>query len=78
MPLIDTYCGMKIHVYYGDHLPPHVNVYYNEYHMAIAVESGISLIGRLPVNQQRLIKKWIIKNSDWALNMFYRVNPTLK
>lgn len=77
MPLIGVLNGMKIYVYYGDHLPPHIHVYYNEYHMIIVIESGKQYSGRLPVNKYKKINKWLYKNADWIKEAFYRFNPGL-
>jgi len=34
--------------------------------------------GDLPVNQKRQVIAWIRDNVEWALNVFYELNPELK
>jgi len=78
MPLIGTIDGIKIYVYYRDHLPPYIHAYYNEYQIVIVIESGLSWSGNLPLNKEKIMNKWLNNYSDWALSVFYRFNPSLK
>lgn len=78
MPLIDSFQGIKIHVYNGDHRPPHIHASYNEFEVLIQIEDGAIYAGKLPNKQLKLVLDWLGKNSDWALEVFHELNPNLK
>jgi hypothetical protein len=33
MPIVDRFNGIKIHIYNGEHRPPHIQAVYNEFAM---------------------------------------------
>ena len=39
MPNIDSLAGIKINVYSGDHLPPHIHAVYNEYEVLLIIKT---------------------------------------
>lgn len=45
MPTIDSFNGIKIHVYNGEHRPPHIHADYNEYEALIEIERGSFIPG---------------------------------
>ena len=78
MPLIESIKGIKIHVYNGEHRPPHIHADYNEYEVLIEIESGKIYAGSLPTKQRKIVFEWLTENADWALEVFYQLNPELK
>lgn len=78
MPTIDSFNGIKIHVYNGEHRPPHIHVDYNEFEILIGIERGVIYAGDLPVKQLKQVFDWLSGNSEWALEVFYELNPELK
>jgi hypothetical protein len=78
MPTIDSFNGIKIHVYNGEHRPPHIHADYNEYEVLINIENGEIYAGNLPAKQLKLVFDWLSGNSEWALEVFYELNPNLK
>jgi hypothetical protein len=78
MPTIDTFNGIKIHVYNGEHPPPHIHADYNEYEVLIEIERAVIYSGNLPNRQLKQVFDWLAGNSDWALEVFYELNPRLK
>ena len=40
MPTIDIFNGIKIHIYNGEHRPPHIHADYNEFEVLIDIEKG--------------------------------------
>ena len=78
MPNIDSIGSIKINVYNGDHRPPHIHDIYNEYEVLIEIETGDIYAGYLPNKQLKRAYKWLSENSDWALDVFYELNPELK
>ena len=78
MPTIDSFNGIKINVYNGEHRPHHINASYNEFEILIVIESNEIYAGELPNKQLRSVLDWLSVNSDWALNVFYELNPNLQ
>ncbi len=78
MPTIDSFNGIKIHVYNGEHRPPHIHADYNEFEILIGIEWGVIYAGDLPVKQLKQVFDWLSGNSEWALEVFYELNPELK
>lgn len=78
MPTIDNFNGIKIHIYNGDHRPPHIHANYNEYEVLIEIERIMIYSGYLPTKQLKQVFKWLKNNNEWALEVFYELNPELK
>ena len=78
MPLLESINGIKIHVYNGDHRPAHVHATYNEFEILIEIESKRIYAGSLPNRQLRVIYEWLSFHDEWALSVFYELNPDLK
>ncbi len=78
MPLIDSIKGIKIHIYNGEHRPPHIHAVYNEYEVLITIENGKIYAGSLPAKQIKIVFGWLTVNKDWALEVFYQLNPELQ
>lgn len=78
MPLIDNIKGIKIHVYNGEHRPPHIHADYNEFEVLVEIESRKIYAGSLPSKQLKIVFDWLADNSSWALEVFYQLNPELK
>jgi hypothetical protein len=51
MPTIDSFNGIKIHVYNGEHRPPHIYANYNDFEVLIEIERGVIYSGNLPNRQ---------------------------
>lgn len=78
MPLIEKINGVKIHIYNGEHRPPHIHASYNEFEILIEITTGSIYAGDLPNKQLKIAFDWLSGNSDWALEVFYELNPELK
>jgi hypothetical protein len=78
MPRVDTINGIKIHLYNGEHRPPHIHAQYNEFEILIVIETGQIYAGEMPNRQLKQVFDWLSGNADWALEVFYELNPELK
>jgi hypothetical protein len=78
MPVIDRFNGIHIRIYNGDHRPPHIHADYNEFEVLIEIETGLIYAGDLPNRQLKMVFDWLSGNTDWALEVFYQLNPELK
>ena len=77
MPTIDFFDGIKICIYGGEHRPPHFHAIYNEFEIVIEIESNNIYAGDLPNKQLKKVFDWLAGNSDWAMEVFYELNPEL-
>jgi len=78
MPTIDNIEGIKINVNNGEHRPPHIHAVYNEFEVLIIIENKEIYAGKLPGRQMKTVFGWLSGNSDWAIKVFYELNPHLK
>lgn len=58
MPVISCFLGIIIKMYFGDHLPKHFHVEYNEYEAMIDIESFEVIKGKVPQKVLSLVKEW--------------------
>lgn len=59
MPRIDSFNGIKIYNYNGDHRTPHIHAIYAEYEVLIIIETGKIYAGDLPTKQLKNVLDWI-------------------
>lgn len=78
MPLIDSIEGIKISIYNGEHRPPHIHARYNEFEVLIVIEGAQVYAGILPGRQLKTVLDWLSENVDYALLVFYELNPQLR
>lgn len=65
-------------MYNGEHRPPHFHAIYNEFEVLIEIEKECIYSGDLPRKQLKQVFDWVSGNADWALEVFYELNPELK
>lgn len=61
MPEIARLAGVTIHIYYGDHPPPHVHVRWSGRSAKVDLDGRV-IEGVLPIGRRRLVVRWIAKN----------------
>ena len=75
MPLISSFYGVLIYMYFMDnrqHHAPHIHALYQGHEAVFAIESADLLDGKLPLRQMRLVQAWIELRreeliADWSL-----------
>lgn len=75
MPLISTFYGILIYLYWKDtrqHHLPHLHAHYAGEEAVFGIESGDLLDGALPLRQTRMVQGWIEIHrdelmADWSL-----------
>jgi Domain of unknown function (DUF4160) len=72
MPTIAIVAGMKVLVYYNDHLPPHFHVDYAEYKAQISMREGKLLEGGLPSKKLGIIEDWAHKHKEELLECWQK------
>ena len=51
MPNFDSFDGIKINIYNGDHLPPHIHALYGDDEVLLVIETIAIYAGYLPAKQ---------------------------
>lgn len=58
MPVLSTFFGITIRMYFADHAPPHFHVQYAEFQAVVEIGSGRVLAGQLPGRCTALVEEW--------------------
>jgi hypothetical protein len=77
MPNIAYFEGIKINIYNGDHLPPHVHVEYGNEEALLVIVDGSIYAGWLPPKQLKKASEWLYNNQVAADSTFKYLNPHL-
>lgn len=64
MPTVSGFFGFVVQMYWRDHNPPHVHVFYQGYEGLVAIETGEVIKGKLPANALRIIRPWIERRRE--------------
>ena len=73
MPEISLFYGIRITMYWNDHMPAHFHAEYGDYKATFLIEEGIINTGYLPKRQLKFVLAWaeIHKDElmqDWELS----------
>ena len=71
MPIISTFFGIYVRMYFADHGPPHMHVEYQGQEALIDITSGQVLAGSLPSRALTLVRQWRLDHAtelaqNWA------------
>jgi hypothetical protein len=58
MPEISRFYGIVIHLYFGDHAPPHFHALYAGHEAVFDIESLAVLRGSLPARARGMVIEW--------------------
>ncbi len=75
MPLIHSLEGIKIYVYYNDHLPPHFHALYAEYEVMITIETLEVIKGQMPTKSLKKVLAWAKDNQNVLMAAYRNFNP---
>lgn len=72
MPVISSFYGIIIYIFFEDHNPPHFHAKYNEYEALVSIDSFGIIKGHLPGKAMALVVEWAIQHKeelmkDWDL-----------
>jgi hypothetical protein len=59
MPMISTFYGIVIYMYWADHPPPHVHAIYGGEEAIVSILTGEIVAGSLSRRTLRLVREWI-------------------
>ena len=57
MPIISTFYGIIIYMFWRDHNPPHFHARYGEYEITVEIETG-NIEGTMPKRALQMIQEW--------------------
>ena len=64
MPVISLFYGIKVTMYYSDHIPPHFHAEYNGTKVLVYIINAKILKGAFPAKQLKLILAWTVIHQD--------------
>ncbi|MFL4970637.1 MAG: DUF4160 domain-containing protein [Xanthobacteraceae bacterium] len=64
---------MSVAMYYRDHGPPHVHVYYQGFSALFAIEDAQVIRGRLPPTATLIMRRWIVQRREALLANWARL-----
>ena len=68
MPVISSFYGILIKMYFGDHTPPHFHAEYAEFSAQIAIGNFAIINGYLPPKAMALVIEWATLHKEELLN----------
>ena len=71
MPIISSFFGIYIRMYFADHAPPHIHVDYQGHEALVAIADGTLVEGELPRRAMTLVRQWCLDHraelvQNWA------------
>ncbi|MDZ4350712.1 MAG: DUF4160 domain-containing protein [Xanthomonadaceae bacterium] len=74
MPIISTFFGIYVRMYFADHPPPHIHVEYQGHEALVAIEDGAVFQGSLPRGAPVLVQQWCLDHrAEWG-----QIGPALR
>ena len=68
MPIISSFYGILIRMFFNDHAPPHFHVQYAEHKATVDIRTLAILNGQLPRRAQELVLDWAELHQEELLN----------
>ncbi len=60
MPIISSFFGIYVRMYFVDHAPPHIHVEYQGHEALVAIADGSLINGELPRRAMALLCRWCL------------------
>ena len=64
MPEISLFYGVRVMMYYNDHMPPHFHVEYGEYKALVDIDEIRVIRGQLPNKQMKIVLAWCVIHQE--------------
>jgi len=86
MPIISEFYGIKVMMFWNEHMPPHFHAQYGENKILVDIEKGTVIRGVFPSRQLKLVLAWCeIHREELVLNwenvlkheLLNRINPLI-
>jgi hypothetical protein len=71
VPVISSFFGIYVRMYFADHGPPHIHVEYQGHEALVAIADGQVIEGGLPRRATTLVRQWCLDHrseleQNWA------------
>ncbi len=76
MPEISRFLGIKIYMYFNEHVPPHFHVEYNNHKASIDINSLGVIDGKVPSKVLGLVVEWAEDNHNELLANWFSMQTT--
>ena len=70
MPIISRFYGITVSMYFNDHQPPHIHLYYGDDEEILDIRDGRVMEGKLPRRAHKLVIEWWDEHRDELLDMW--------
>lgn len=60
MPIISSFFGIYVRMYFADHTPPHIHVEYQGHEALVSLADGEVFEGSLPRRALALVRQWCV------------------
>jgi hypothetical protein len=77
MPTISTFLGISVAMYWQDHPPPHIHVFYGGSEALIEILTGEVIAGRVPPGVLRVLRSWVALKREFLLANWQRARNNL-
>ena len=64
MPEISLFYGVRVMMYYNDHMSPHFHVEYGEYKALVDIDEIRVIRGQLPNKQMKIVLAWCVIHQE--------------
>ncbi len=69
MPTISIFFGIIVQMYWRDHNPPHIHIWYQGDEAIVSIETGEVIGGRLTRAGANLVRDWVgLRRAELMLN----------
>jgi len=84
MPIVSEFYGIKIMMFWNEHVPPHFHAEYGENKILVDIQNATVLKGIFPSKQLKLVLAWCEIHKDELMvnwekgrenNQFIRIDP---
>lgn len=62
MPIISSFFGIYVRMYFADHGPPHIHVEYQGHEALVVIATGEEIEGALPKRAAALVRQWCVEH----------------
>ena len=64
MPTISMFRGIKVFIYWNDHMPPHFHAEYGKHKILVSIEELEVIDGSMPGKQLKMLLGWAAFHQD--------------
>lgn len=77
MPTISMFRGIKICIYWRDHMPPHFHAFYGDAEVIVSIGDLEIIDGQFPSKQSKMLLGWAAFHQDELMDNWNRAKKRL-